>query len=471
MKNEYIKVFKKKSTIIWIALVLLFTIGFQVIMKISVDNSQNYYYYGNYAYMSEEYVDSMINDNKNFSSSNDSYNSDIPYYEKIKEYKLYDLTNDLYNELWQTYYTYYDAANNPSTKEEYTEEERAKMTAKYDSLLSKIATGDYKSFYTELAANETKKTYTFEGSEKAITAPYQYKVEHSCTPDLSQSKSDLVDRIVSYQDTLESYASATEPAASSKQEAAMESYLIAMYQLENDLPYVVSDSSNSNDFGYDSANSKYWYSLENSTSLILVLCILIIVIAGGCIASEFSTGTIKFLLINPVKRSKLIISKYLMVLSLTGLLVAGFYVVNVILGMILYGTGDLGAPFLSVVDQTVVSSSAFLYIAKQYLYSAVEVICYGTMAFAISSLFRNSSVAIGASVACLVGGSMVTLLLQQLRQDWGRYLLFANTDLLSIKEGASIYPHHTMGFAITMIVIYMVVMLLMAYDGFCRKEV
>lgn len=279
-----------------------------------------------------------------------------------------------------------------------------------------------------------------------------------------------MDEVVYYQNTLESYALSGASSASSKQEEAKADYLIARYQLDHNMQYALSTETDSTYYN-STGISKFWSALESSQKLTMVISILIIVIAGGCVASEFSSGTIKFLLINPVKRSKIIISKYLMVLSFTIFSLGGLYVLNVILTMLFFGTGELSAPFLSVAQGSVVSSSAFLHIGKLYLYSAVEVIAYGTMAFAISSLFRSSSIAIGASVACLASGSVVTLLLQQFRQDWGRYLLFANTDLLSIKNGASTFPHHTMGFAIAILAVYMVVLLLMAYDGFCRREV
>ena len=68
-------------------------------------------------------------------------------------------------------------------------------------------------------------------------------------------------------------------------------------------------------------------------------------------------------------------------------------------------------------------------------------------------------------------GNTIMLVLNQLKQDWGRYLIFANTDLASIMDGSSLFPSHTLTFAVTVIVAHMAVFLLTAWDGFTKKSV
>lgn len=463
IQNEYIKILKKKSTIAWIVILILTALGYQYLMNSALETSYDYYYPGGYEYMSEQYIDATINDLKNYKSSDETEDPYLSYYEQIKEAKLFEQEEWVYNELNSSFTELYVKDNSQVSKE---------AEGTFAKILSFFVAKDYKGYFELKASQEKPTSYTFKGSEDAITSPYKYKLEHGCTPYESKWKSDLVDSIISYQEQLEAMATSTtgDSQATTKYEQLMEGYLIAQHKLVNNIQYSVTEKI-PNDYSNTNDSSKFWTAFESSTSTILMLSVLIIIIAGGCIASEFSSGTIKFLLINPVKRSKIILSKYLMVLSFTAILMAGFYVINVIFCMIFHGTSDLSAPFLSVTNGVVHSSSAFLYIAKLYVYATVEVITYGTMAFAISSLFRNSSVAIGASVAFLVSGSVITIMLQQFHQDWGRYLLFANTDLLAIKNGASLYPHHTFSFAVVTLMIYIGVMWLIAYDGFCRREV
>ena len=94
-----------------------------------------------------------------------------------------------------------------------------------------------------------------------------------------------------------------------------------------------------------------------------------------------------------------------------------------------------------------------------------------TMAFMISSILRTSSVAIGLGVGALLAGKTITQFLILTNVDWGRYLIFANTDLEVIKSGTMIFPEQTVTFAIGVIAVYMIVFLLTAYDGFVRRDV
>ncbi len=58
-----------------------------------------------------------------------------------------------------------------------------------------------------------------------------------------------------------------------------------------------------------------------------------------------------------------------------------------------------------------------------------------TMAFMISTVFRSSSLAIGLSIFIMFAGQIITLLL--MRYSWGKYFLFANTDLTPVLRGAA----------------------------------
>ena len=64
-------------------------------------------------------------------------------------------------------------------------------------------------------------------------------------------------------------------------------------------------------------------------------------------------------------------------------------------------------------------------------------IMLATMAFMISAVFRNSSLAIGLSIFLMFTGAELTGLLA-MKFDWAKYVLFANTDLMQYFEGVPI---------------------------------
>ena len=54
-----------------------------------------------------------------------------------------------------------------------------------------------------------------------------------------------------------------------------------------------------------------WDGINGSASMVLVITVFTIIIAGDILAGEFSSGTIKLLLIRPANRLKILIAKYI----------------------------------------------------------------------------------------------------------------------------------------------------------------
>lgn len=240
-----------------------------------------------------------------------------------------------------------------------------------------------------------------------------------------------------------------------------------LYRLEHNIDIDVNSTmSNSTD-----GATNFWSAMSMSTSLISLVGLLVIIIAGSCIANEFSQGTIKFLLINPVKRWKILFSKYFTVITFGYIMIALLFVVMIPFAGIFLGFDSISAPYLYISDGNVHEMSPFLHIIKLYLLNSVDVVVMATMAFALSSLFKSSALAIGTGVFCMMGGSTLIQILSMLKQDWARYLIFANTNLASIYEGKSLFPQHSLTFALVVIAVHMVIFLLTAWDGFTKREV
>ena len=104
--------------------------------------------------------------------------------------------------------------------------------------------------------------------------------------------------------------------------------------------------------------------------------------------------------------------------------------------------------------------------------SSVYVVAMATFAFAISSVVKSSSLAIGLGIfAMSMGENAVQILKMAFNVDAGRYTIFANSNLQTIAQGQTLFPGQTLGFAIAVIVIHMAVFLLTAWDGFVRRDV
>ena len=83
---------------------------------------------------------------------------------------------------------------------------------------------------------------------------------------------------------------------------AENTYLEHQYIEDHDLDYTLTFDK---DYGYAVTDSLLIRTLNSAPMLMTLIALVMIVFAGGIIANETSQGTIKFLLINPVRRGKI----------------------------------------------------------------------------------------------------------------------------------------------------------------------
>ena len=189
----------------------------------------------------------------------------------------------------------------------------------------------------------------------------------------------------------------------------------------------------------------------DTSNLIQFAGLFAIIIAAGIVASEFNWGTIKLLLIRPIDRGKILASKYLAVIVFALMLLSVLFVFSSLLGLILFGTPETAVPYLNYFDGKITEQSYALHLVIFYAMKSINMIMLATMAFMISAVFRNSSLAIGLSIFLMFTGAELTGLLA-MKFDWAKYILFANTDLMQYFEGIPMVDGMTLTFSMIMIV-------------------
>jgi len=217
-------------------------------------------------------------------------------------------------------------------------------------------------------------------------------------------------------------------------------------------------------------NATMWGNIIESSGLVFLITLFVVIVAGDSLAGEFSTGTIKLLLIRPASRLKILLSKYVAALMYGVLLLVILFVSSVLLNGMIYGFSGWDQPFMKVSDTGVIQeTNMFLHIWSTYLLNTVSTIMYVTMAFMISAVFRSSAMAIGISIFAMLAGNTITFALS--RYEWSKYLLFANIDLSSHLNNAPFKEGMTMGFSITVLLIYFAIFNLLSWLVFTRRDV
>jgi ABC-2 type transport system permease protein len=213
-----------------------------------------------------------------------------------------------------------------------------------------------------------------------------------------------------------------------------------------------------------------WTFVETNGFAVTLVGLFAIIVAAGIVAGEFSWGTIKLLLIRPISRTKILLSKYITVILYGVTMLVILFAVSSLLGLILFG-GSGQSVHLAYIDGDVVEQNIVWYLIKTYLLLSIDVTMMATMAFMISSVFRSSSLAIGISLFLLFAGGNATAILA-MKFDWAKYSLFANTDLTQYTGFSQpMVEGMTMGFSITMLLIYFAIFQFLAFFVFKKRDV
>ncbi|MFP7495090.1 ABC transporter permease [Terribacillus saccharophilus] len=232
---------------------------------------------------------------------------------------------------------------------------------------------------------------------------------------------------------------------------------LLQYQLDHDIQPVQTDSLP----GY--MNTIVYYC---APFLIMFLAI----IAGGIVSNEFGTGTIKLLLTKTPSRFSVLTSKYVSVLCTMVIFFLFFMVFSFLVGGIFFGFNGFGAEKIVLENGDATSSSMLISIVRDYGLNFIQVLFYATIAFALSTIFRNTSLAIGFSIFISLFFPSISLVLA--RYDWSKYILFNNIDLTMYTAGNTPFVEGmTVGFSVVVMAIYFIIITALTWFSFIKRDV
>lgn len=212
------------------------------------------------------------------------------------------------------------------------------------------------------------------------------------------------------------------------------------------------------------------YTMEGS-SMIPLVSLFVIFVAGGIVANEFAWGTIKSLLVKPHSRAKILLAKYLSVLQFALLLLVMLFAATFACKGFFHGFSYWDTPYLFTDAQgNVQEGNMILHLFSAYLLNSVELLFVATISFMISSVFRSPSLAIGISMLLLLAGGLTTSLLA-VKYDWIKYTLFANTSLSMYLEGSPLIEGMTLPFSLIVLGIYFCVFIITTWTVFTKRDV
>ena len=452
--NEWKKQFSRVATWVMLVLLVLGTIFFSLVSGLSERIIS-------YVSNEESFWQSDLEYNRQYADEVDRYGNPTSYALDCKvkvAYYTYLIDHGVKANDWR--YTTGLVMDMAEASVRGSAEETARLTAILDRQ-------DTKGYYEWRLEQRI-------AAEPALESIYRWATEYLIANDVTPSESDwrweTVNEITDAKVTLlkeeKLQKEGSVDYSESRYNKAKETELLGLYRLEHNQKSNPADA-----FDGRSSGDGFWDVMVSSLTLITLVGLVCIVIGGSIVANEFSAGTIKFLLIAPVKRWKILMSKYAATLLIGAAASALIFLLTFLLSLAFTGGDGAFLPALSIKGGAVVKSSPYLRLLGLYLLAGVKVVVMTTLAFAFSSLLHSAALAIGVSMFAYLTGNLIVSILQLMNLDFARYLLFANMDFAAIVQKSTGFVHHSLPAAILIVVLHMVVFLWTAWDGFVRREV
>jgi ABC-2 type transport system permease protein len=216
--------------------------------------------------------------------------------------------------------------------------------------------------------------------------------------------------------------------------------------------------------------------VENSIDLFLPL--MVMVIAADLVSSEASGGTIKLLLTRPIKRWRILLSKYIaMILSISFILLSVTLISYLISGAV-FGYGGWNLPLLTgfTINGEELNTSN-VHVLPQWQYLSMELglawfvsVIVGTLTFMLSVLMRSTAAVMGIMLATLISGAILSSMVSS--WESAKYLFMVNLRLTDYISGtAPPIDGMTLGFSMTVLAVWGLVGLVVSFVVFTKRDV
>lgn len=206
----------------------------------------------------------------------------------------------------------------------------------------------------------------------------------------------------------------------------------------------------------------------------IFIIIFIIMIAGGIVSSEFEKGTVKMLLVKPYKRGKILLAKYIVSLLMILFIFVITVVFQVIVGGVVFGFDSLSIPAVvyNFNTNSVVTYNMFEYVLIIAVNKLPIYVLLTTLAFALSSIFANTVIAVVLPIL----GNVASAVINQLASVYSIRELAVfptlNWDFSQFLFGRlPAYEFTSLGFAVCVCVVYWAIMVSVAWIAFRKREI
>lgn len=214
---------------------------------------------------------------------------------------------------------------------------------------------------------------------------------------------------------------------------------------------------------------------------IFMVSILGMILAGGSISSEISTGSIKSLIISPTKRWKIYTAKALSLITVGIIATLIAYVFSVVANGVYFGFNS-GTPYIYANNGVAHELNFYFYQFATIFTNFINVLVFMTFAFMLSIITRNTAASVAISIAVLfVGSNANAILMQFTKGEWRKFIpfnnleftskIFPNDELMQVAGNMPGVVNNSLLFSSIYVVILLLCMGYVGLDSFNRRDI
>ncbi len=479
IRNELTKIFKKKSIYITLLVILAFVILTNCIYKFFYQD-MNFYEYGeNYIQYTKEELARLDPNKPSDTKMYIDLKTQVEIFEMVQRYEKGAWQREILGEQISIYVT---EKNTYLYGEDKNQEKVQEMENKINQILEKLDQDDWKYFarqkLEQAEANlknlEEQKTNTQDKQElqSLETAIENAKIDQQVAKyrvekDIKYGNDYRNEALRVYQNeaknvaTMEGEEEKLEYGEKQDYNNSLKRREINKYIIENNV-----DINKSNDLRGILKNFFSEYGL--------FIIVMIVMIAGTIVSEEFNKGTIKLLLVKPYSRNQILLSKFITVFIMILFSIAVIVLMELVVGGIIFGWDSLSVPVLeyNFETQSLENIHIFNYLGIQIMTQLPKLTLLATLAFACSTLFTNSALAIAIPLLGYMSADVINMLVIQYKVQFMKFFVSMNWDFegylfgnLPKMEGM------TIGFSIVICILYFVAMVIPTFIAFKKKNI
>lgn len=480
VKNELIKIFKKKTIYITMVVIFLLLIFMNCMFKYANSGSEYDYYLYN-----ENYINSL---RWELEQLNPEKTSDVTVYiDLLSEIQLSEMMEQHKDAEWklaiinERIAPYITERNTYQYGAEKNEAQVQEINQEIDALLAKLDENDWKYFAREDLAKaeqqiEELNSQKEQTEDKAVLENIETELNNAqMEKEIAEIRlnkeipygSDYLNRAISNLQTANTN--------------------LANFKNVEELTYEQKLEYNS--YLEDQAESRYILEtgrdIHNTNSLKgilenfyaqfgIFLIVVVVMIAGTIVSEEFNKGTIKLLLVKPYTRNKILMAKAITTLIMIIFIIVVTLVMQILIGGIIFGFDSLSEPVVAYNfnTDTMEEMNIFANLGVQTLTQLPMIILLATLAFAISTLFSNSTLAITISLLGFMSASIINQLAIGYDLQFMKYFVTMNWDLSIYANGALPYMEGmNMTMSIIICVVYFLIMMIPTFIVFKKRNI